>query len=493
MSEPLEGLISPETRVRDSAAVLVTRDSEMGLEILLCQRQSTMTFFPTFWAFPGGGVRKEDRLFADQIDPLDEWGAARVCAARELLEETGWSPHNSGLSLSPPEERKEIEKRPSLWVDLIRSEHIPLKLARFRNFAERTTPPISPIRFANKWFHLHLDHNTDPSLLAEGEFSAFKWALPSEWITGWKRHEFRIPPPVIVILQSFSHSSKLIPSIPNAGESSPILFAHGVEVIPVRTATLPPATHTNAYLVSSPQGQAILIDPAARDEDGISSIEEAVRKHEATGGEIIAHLFTHGHSDHIGNISRLQEIIPAPIWGTRETADFAKISIDKYLEDAEIIILKGEEKIQWKVLVTPGHCPGHICLIGNAGLILGDMLAGAGTILIPEHGGIMEVYLAQLQRLADLDPHLGFPAHGPVIGELKQKIEDTIAHRLKREKMILDSIPKEGATLIEIAVNAYSDTPSAPPALACAQTKSHLSSLLRSEFVQTRFEKWYRK
>ena len=33
-----------------------------------------------------------------------------------------------------------------------------------------------------------------------------------------------------------------------------ILFAHGVEVVPVKTATLPPADHTNAYLVGDPEG-----------------------------------------------------------------------------------------------------------------------------------------------------------------------------------------------------------------------------------------------
>ena len=48
-----------------------------------------------------------------------------------------------------------------------------------------------------------------------------------------------------------------------------ILFAHGVEVIPVKTATLPPADHTNCYLVGDPEGEFIVVDPAFRHrEDG---------------------------------------------------------------------------------------------------------------------------------------------------------------------------------------------------------------------------------
>ena len=36
-----------------------------------------------------------------------------------------------------------------------------------------------------------------------------------------------------------------------------ILFAHGVEVVPIKTATLPPADHTNCYLVGDPEGEFI--------------------------------------------------------------------------------------------------------------------------------------------------------------------------------------------------------------------------------------------
>ena len=54
---------------------------------------------------------------------------------------------------------------------------------------------------------------------------------------------------------------------------------------------------------------------------------------------------------------------------------------------------------EWTVLITPGHHPGHICLLSKAGLVAGDMVAGIGTILIPPGTGDMDLYIEQLQRL----------------------------------------------------------------------------------------------
>ena len=51
-----------------------------------------------------------------------------------------------------------------------------------------------------------------------------------------------------------------------------ILFAYGVEVVPVKTATLPPADHTNSYLIGDPEGDFVLVDPAARMREGMEAI-----------------------------------------------------------------------------------------------------------------------------------------------------------------------------------------------------------------------------
>ena len=55
---------------------------------------------------------------------------------------------------------------------------------------------------------------------------------------------------------------------------------------------------------------------------------------------------------------------------------------DKFLEDNEIITIGSE---QLKVLHTPGHSPGSICLLGDGFLITGDTLffEGVGRTDLP--------------------------------------------------------------------------------------------------------------
>jgi glyoxylase-like metal-dependent hydrolase (beta-lactamase superfamily II) len=137
------------------------------------------------------------------------------------------------------------------------------------------------------------------------------------------------------------------------------------------------------------------------------------------------------------------------------------------------------------VLITPGHHPGHICLLGEAGLIAGDMVAGIGTILIPPHTGDMQVYIEQLERLKQRQPHLLFPSHGPVIAQPTKVFNRYINHRQARHQRVLEAVIGT-LSLADISVLAYADTPDAHPGLAEDQTLSHLMVHERNgDVVQT--------
>jgi glyoxylase-like metal-dependent hydrolase (beta-lactamase superfamily II) len=262
-----------------------------------------------------------------------------------------------------------------------------------------------------------------------------------------------------------------------------ILFAHGVEVVPIKTATLPPADHTNAYLLGDPDGDFVLVDPAAHLREGMEDLATAVERH---NGTLIALLFTHSHGDHIGDLGLLREAFDVPIWGSEYTSKTVKC--DRILNDGELLTLG---KTEWEVLITPGHHPGHVCLLGDAGLIAGDMVAGIGTILIPPHTGDMQVYLEQLERLKQRKPHLLFPSHGPVIAQPAKVFERYIHHRQARHQRVLEAISGT-STLSSIASEAYSDTPDAHPGLAEDQTLSHLLAHQRDGLVEQRPDGWHR-
>ncbi len=126
-----------------------------------------------------------------------------------------------------------------------------------------------------------------------------------------------------------------------------------------------------------------------------------VKEIESTGSKIIATIFTHKHPDHIGNLIEISKIYRAPIWASKETLEIIpKCETDKILKEGDIFELNYEdESVYWKIMETHGHCPGHICLAGDAGIVSGDNVAVIGTILVPSSDGDMNQYLDGLERM----------------------------------------------------------------------------------------------
>ena len=70
MSEIPTGMSMPaiERRgPRPSATLMITRDGDDGVEVLLGRRSETMPSFPGYWAFPGGGVSRVDKAASEVL------------------------------------------------------------------------------------------------------------------------------------------------------------------------------------------------------------------------------------------------------------------------------------------------------------------------------------------------------------------------------------------------------------------------------------------
>ncbi|WP_439108058.1 NUDIX hydrolase [Congregibacter sp.] len=99
--------------IRPASTVVLLRDGEEGLELLMVRRNRALAFAGGFWVFPGGAVDDADR--AQCGDDPDE--AARYAAAREAEEEAGVSPDPAAMVLishwtTPVGERKRF----STWI-----------------------------------------------------------------------------------------------------------------------------------------------------------------------------------------------------------------------------------------------------------------------------------------------------------------------------------------------------------------------------------------
>ena len=482
MSEVPEGVrLSAQARgaPRPTATMTLTRDGPEGVEVLLGLRAKTMRAFPNYWAFPGGGVSSVDHDAVAALPQLAGPEAASIaCIMREMSEELGLAAHGQGAIAIDADARAAIVADKRQWLPLALEQTFPLERQRIRTLSHRITPPFGPVQFDNAFLHLHLGSWTSVpavDLEPQTEFTEVVWAQPTEFLARWKAHEIKVAPPVVTLLMEIERTlvrtkrdmDKAAEDIAQRlpGRRS-ILFAHGVEVVPIKTATLPPADHTNAYLVGDPEGEFIVVDPAVRMREDMEALATAVGRHR---GELKAILFTHSHSDHLADMSLLREAFDVPVWGSEHTS--LSVPCDRILTDGEVLTL-GEQA--WTVLITPGHHPGHVCLFSEAGLVAGDMLAGIGTILIPPHSGDMNVYIEQLERLKALKPHLVFPSHGPVVAVPERLINHYLTHRRARHARVLKAVQAGTAELKDIAAEAYADTPDAHPGLAEDQTLSHL-------------------
>ena len=188
--------------------------------------------------------------------------------------------------------------------------------------------------------------------------------------------------------------------------------ANGIAVVAVRTPTLPPATHTNTYVVG--HDALTVVDPASPYPEEQERLAESLTRMNLPVERI---LLTHHHHDHVSGVTALQEAFPGlKVWAherTRQRLEGA-IHVDVLLADNDVIDCGG---VSLRAVFTPGHAPGHLVYVdaSTGAAIAGDMVAGIGTILIDETDGDLSLYLNSLERLKSLGLSVLLPSHGPAL------------------------------------------------------------------------------
>lgn len=145
-----------------AATVILLRDSEPGIEVLMVRRNSQLAFHGGAWVFPGGRIDEADY---ERSGTRDARETARIAAAREAREEAGVEIDASSLVML------------SRWI----------------------TPENVFKRF-DTWFLLGAGGSIGVVEIDGGEIQDHAWMLPRAALAAQRQAQIELPPPTFVTL-----------------------------------------------------------------------------------------------------------------------------------------------------------------------------------------------------------------------------------------------------------------------------------------------------
>ena len=195
-------------------------------------------------------------------------------------------------------------------------------------------------------------------------------------------------------------------------------FLYGGDVLKI-IPIAPYSFGANTYAIIS-DGHAIVIDPSVT----VGAITSALSEENAVLDAVV---LTHGHFDHIVSIDTVREALGVKVYIHENDAemltDGAKNAFltffgrdrvynpaDELLQDNDLIGLGSSEL---KVIHTPGHSKGSICLLGDGFLVTGDTLFADTVGRSDLWGGDQSALVSSLEKLRELDRSLMiYAGHG---------------------------------------------------------------------------------
>lgn len=488
-----------------TSGIALVREREGRRDVFVSRRPDDRGFLAGFHGFFIGRAEEGDAeipLSRDgpfRVPGRDAWG----CAARELFEEAGLLPLESGLVVTWRDEnpveapgeswsavRRSVARGDAALGEALRRAGYRVDAGAFEPVGEWQTPSWSSYDTRTEFFvcsvsfercddlsaHVEVDEHRDP-----------RWESPEQILERWRRGTWFLSTPIRFVIQGLAGDYEfgdglLLPPIAeqtrNIRETIEVL--QGLRMLPLRTPTLPPANHTNCSIIGG--SRLLVVDPGSDLPGERDLLESLLWRLIRRGARLEAVVLTHHHEDHVEGVSGLRRSFDVEVWAHAETADrlAGTIDVDRELEDRERLEVDGDHPL--RLLHTPGHAPGHLAVFHEPSRVLlaGDLVASRGTILIDPDDGDMGAYLESLARVDALDLRAILPAHGQLIPDPHGLLQQYRDHRWEREAKVLAALRDAGrpATPDDLVSVVYADKPTSVWPIAVRSLESHLLHLV---------------
>ncbi len=467
--------------LRPAASVVVVRRAD-PLHLLWVRRSEANPFLGGFHSFPGGRHAREDGHLAE--DPAAYLETMKHCAARETFEETGLL---LGFEGAPPplEDQREVRRdvlagKREFWP-AVEAWGLRLDPGTYVPCGQWITPHVSRVRFNTNFFLVETD-DLLPVDVWPGELESGGWVLPAEALRLWDADRIVLAMPTLYTIRVLADGGHGLPdrlhAIPEANgiPSRHVHVRPGITMVPLKSETIPPATHTNAVVMGD--GDVVIVDPATADPEELTALDRVVRESLDPRGRVLAILLTHRHRDHVGGVEAARARYGAPVWAHALCAERARI--DRALREGDVIDLPGRHPRRVRVLELPGHSRSHLAFFEETSktLVAGDLVSGISTVVIDPADGDMRDYLASLTRLRGLGILALIPGHGAPYRGADRLLGALIEHRRQRESRILRALAEGPLSEEDLRARVYADTPDADPSLALKTLRAHLEKLV---------------
>lgn len=401
----------------DAVTAVFTCNSADQLRVFMVKRQPWLNDFPGCDAFPGGKIEASDEAThaGESGVPSKHYGALQ----RELEEELNWSLNAATTEGS---------------------------VTAISLLGSTTTPDRVPQKNTTWFYRIHVTQPVE-FLVDHNEASSGRWRDVDDWLNEYKKGALLLAPPALAILQGLLNDPQAT-SLSNVqyryptGQVPLIEPLNGLRLLLVRSNTLPPAEHTNCFLLGDSGTDQIIVDPSPANDDELQRLIATIKPFAPT-----AIFITHHHGDHNERADVLARALNLPLRMSEYTQQRLQETKPAFFDGITVqTCFDGDIQCHWlgqpvHAIAVPGHDEGQMALAPQgqspAWCIVGDLIQGIGTVIISPPEGDMAQYFRTMQTMIDLNPIIIVPSHGFAMGGTF-RLQATLDHRKQRENSILE-------------------------------------------------------